>query len=133
MMPTSSPFNNFAIKGNLWTTLTSLFPSSKPKNMCHIHKDWLTITSRIMFLVLSLSWNWPYHAIKQFFQDQCIQSIALNMLGNPLSSLIFIYFLTFAKVGCLKLLDSKHARIISTSLFKHLSVVDSLNLQYLWV
>ena len=53
----------------------SLFDLSNPKNACHIQRSYDAITSKIIVC----SWIWPqywhFHAARQFFHFQCMQSI----------------------------------------------------------
>jgi hypothetical protein len=52
-----SPFNRFAINGDLSNTLMSLLALGKPNNASCIHKDWLVTISKTMLCVH------PYHEI----------------------------------------------------------------------
>ncbi|KAG0597004.1 hypothetical protein M758_UG303300 [Ceratodon purpureus] len=56
----------------------------------------------MMLMFLSLSWNCPCNATRQFFYVQCMQSRLPNIPRNPRFSLIAIYFSISCRVGSLK-------------------------------
>ena len=79
-----------------------LLPLERPKNACQMCNNWCKMASRIILWFLSLSWNFPCHANKQFFHCQSIESKLLNILGKPQVELIQIYLSKLAREGCHK-------------------------------
>ena len=118
---------------NIWdcsNTLMSLFDPSNPKNERHIQRSYETIASKI--IINSRIWSRYifFHATKQFFHFQYIQSILPSMPRNPWLWPLVNNLAMSSLFGNLKYSSKKMSNTAATNFFRLIIAMFSHILTY---